>query len=541
MVFQFLERGSSSNNRVCDVYAAASVGNKVLNCIAINRGDAIAASSIGFNGKATAINCVSYAPPAVSSYVAYKSGFLDTGSTNNTSSDSSANVGSGNITNVTEDQLSFVDYSNEDFHIEDDSVLINAGTDQSSIFTTDVDLQTFSYWNMGIDFNNYFPVGSTQIYTTIGAAFTAIPSNLTGEGIKRVVIDGEVFTETLTLTKSNPDSSNYVSIATATGDEHHGIPGSGVVITGGITVDTSYTQVRDIEINGTGNLFNINSNIDYVKFIRCYAKSTSGSSFGFRAGGTNTGCQWICCIGWTTSASWANFSTNLPNDTIAYNCVSIGGTLGFRRLTVYNCVEMGATTKYNSCSGDYNASDGTAAPGSNSIQNLTDVQANFIDKVNGDFHIGTDSILIDAGTNESGTFTKDIDEQTIQIWMIGADYPITTTEETQCYIIGGLYNSDAYPDDPTDLYNDINSKLGEVSGLSYTQLSINRSENRFSGGSTREQLLVFLKDVTYNNDTYLNDSNSSTLRTNIISKLDEMTNFTYTDVEIRSLSSSASS
>ena len=77
--------------------------------------------------------------------------------------------------------------------------------------------------------------------------------------------------------------------------------------------------------------------------------------------------------------------------------------------------------------------------------------------------------------------------------------------------------------------------LNDISEFVFGSLSINRTEARFSGGTTREQLLVFLKDVRYNGQVYLSDSVSSTLRTNIINKLNTVMDFTYTDVVIRTM------
>ena len=107
--------------------------------------------------------------------------------------------------------------------------------------------------------------------------------------------------------------------------------------------------------------------------------------------------------------------------------------------------------------------------------------------------------------------------------------------ETQIYITGCLYQSSAYPDDPITLQALIADALNDISGLIFGSLSLNRTEARFSGGTTREQLLVFLKAVNYDNQVYLSDSVSSTLRTNIINKLNTITDFTYTDVEIRTM------
>ena len=108
-----------------------------------------------------------------------------------------------------------------------------------------------------------------------------------------------------------------------------------------------------------------------------------------------------------------------------------------------------------------------------------------------------------------------------------------TTDDTQVYITGVLYNSDAFPSDPAEMFAVIDGKFREITLLTYGFLCINRAENRFSGGTTREQLLIFMKDITYNSDIYLSDTNSAALRTDLINKLATIASITYTDVEIR--------
>jgi hypothetical protein len=106
-------------------------------------------------------------------------------------------------------------------------------------------------------------------------------------------------------------------------------------------------------------------------------------------------------------------------------------------------------------------------------------------------------------------------------------------DDTQIYITGVLYQYDAFPSDPKILFGYIDEKLREITLLEYQFLSINRSENRFSNGTTREQLLIFMKDIKYNNVVFLSDSGSAALRTTLINKLNSLLDITYNDVEIR--------
>jgi hypothetical protein len=107
------------------------------------------------------------------------------------------------------------------------------------------------------------------------------------------------------------------------------------------------------------------------------------------------------------------------------------------------------------------------------------------------------------------------------------------SEDTQVYVTGFLYQEDAYPSDPSSLFSLIDEKFREISGLEFWELLINRSECRFSNTTTREQLLIFMKNVVYNGIIFLSDLQSDSLRTAIINKLDTVTDITYTDVVIR--------
>jgi hypothetical protein len=108
-----------------------------------------------------------------------------------------------------------------------------------------------------------------------------------------------------------------------------------------------------------------------------------------------------------------------------------------------------------------------------------------------------------------------------------------STDDTQIYVTGVLYQEDAYPSDPSALFSLIDEAFRQISGLEFWELLINRSECRFSNSTTREQLLIFMKDVVYSGTRFLSDAQSSSLRTAIIDKLDSLSDITYTDVEMR--------
>ena len=111
---------------------------------------------------------------------------------------------------------------------------------------------------------------------------------------------------------------------------------------------------------------------------------------------------------------------------------------------------------------------------------------------------------------------------------------MATVDDTQAYVTGVLYNESAFPDDPSILFGIVDGAFREIADLEYQFCSINRAENRFSGGTTREQLLIFMKYITYDGNSYLSDTESGNLRTALINKLDAIDDLTYVDVEIRS-------
>jgi len=110
-----------------------------------------------------------------------------------------------------------------------------------------------------------------------------------------------------------------------------------------------------------------------------------------------------------------------------------------------------------------------------------------------------------------------------------------TIDETQLYVTGILYKGDAFPSDPKVLFGIIDNAIrNNITNLTYSSSCINRSENRFSNSTTREQLLFFIKDIVYAGNAYLSDTDSASLRTAMINVFNNITDLTYTDVEVRS-------
>ena len=104
---------------------------------------------------------------------------------------------------------------------------------------------------------------------------------------------------------------------------------------------------------------------------------------------------------------------------------------------------------------------------------------------------------------------------------------------TDMYVTGVLYNESAFPDSPNDLFSVVDAAFRTISILDYVSLNINRSETRFSNGTTREQLLIFMKDITYNGNTWLTLTDVTAFRNAIIAALNTVDSLTYDDVEVR--------
>jgi hypothetical protein len=135
----------------------------------------------------------------------------------------------------------------------------------------------------------------------------------------------------------------------------------------------------------------------------------------------------------------------------------------------------------------------------------------------------------------------------------------TIVDQTDVYITGVLYQENAYPDSSVPVFSELDEAFRTILGLSYEYFHVNKSECRFSDSTTREQLLIFLKNVTMSNISlalnddddlldsgqnllvpgiteslsFLTDAQSDDLRQSIIDVLNTVSDITYDDVEIR--------
>jgi hypothetical protein len=108
-----------------------------------------------------------------------------------------------------------------------------------------------------------------------------------------------------------------------------------------------------------------------------------------------------------------------------------------------------------------------------------------------------------------------------------------TSNDTQVFITGVLYNSNAYPNDPFTVFNIVDRAFRQITTLDYFVLAVNRAENRFSTGTTREQLLIFMQTVKYNGNDYLTSTDAANLRTDLLTSLNSISEIQYEDVQVR--------
>jgi len=372
----------------------------------------------------------------------------------------SVDFGTDNYLNVTDEQFDFVDPDNGNFHINNDSVLIGAGTELTSAFTTDIDGTTISQWPIGVDYNSnvtvYF-VGTTKTFSTITSAIENIPSNLSGNGIQNIIVDAETYIETINVSDfSNASSADYIQIRAKDGDEHLGITNSGVVVSGSEhLIGTDFTKVKNIEIiGGSESIINVSGTSATFDKLLLQTSTTSASGILVTNGGSAK-----CIVISVRNTSGSIDSTagfNVTSGSMeCLNCVSYNFSYSYNGIVATNSIgyanSAGAGIDFSASNITKCASrDGTGTSG---FSGLTDEQIDFVGATSGNFHLGEDSILVHEGTNLSADFTTDIDGDTIE-----DGYPIGIDHNKVWYV---------------DLGNDVNITTGSVSGVGSQTSPIN--------------------------------------------------------------------
>lgn len=349
-----------------------------------------------------------------------------------------------------------------------------------------------------------YTVGPGKTYATPAAAVAAVPANLTGTGVHEVVIDAGIYNmgNSFWLTTRTTTASDYLLVRAASGSEHKGGINSGVRLdftgnVGRLIEMPTYTRVSDlIIINNdsfvsSGTCLELASNCIATNIIVRAGKFTSNAFSTFGSNATYINCL---AIPYTISDSAFTFGFSLGNDDIIYNCGSFGHSTGFRNFTTA-IVKNSWGFKRSGGSADFsggvwtgssnNASSDSTAQGANSLLNITLSQMGFLSSSTGDFHITRGGVLFNAGVDLSSIFTKDIDTQTIVVWSIGFDYPVSLVSSGGYTVgTGGDYSNwlDACTNTATTL----------TGNLTFTQISDVVETSRSSWATNTNGFLLAL-------------------------------------------------
>jgi len=218
------------------------------------------------------------------------------------------------------------------------------------------------------------------------------------------------------------DATRYCIIRAASGSEYNPITGTGSKL----YRDGSNLTTNRIVIKGTArahikNLGILNPNnepqssfassiiaadlADDTVVMRCTVDTdtecnVTGENSLYIGGLYSTTSNYIARFRTFRNCTFISFLTDGGNN----------GTSVLRNCDCTNCVIYNETPTiqryFYECTGDFNASNDTSAPGANSIHNIT--TSEFLDFSNGDFSLSAGSQLIDAGTDLSSDFIDDI-------------------------------------------------------------------------------------------------------------------------------------
>jgi len=96
------------------------------------------------------------------------------------------------------------------------------------------------------------------------------------------------------------------------------------------------------------------------------------------------------------------------------------------------------------------------------------------------------------------------------------------------YIMSIVYKTKTYTDEVDNLYNEVSTELGNISGFTWQTFKISRVKNA-SGTKTE----IHLDGCKYSGSDRLNSTQVDTLRSNIITKLNGITNIgSYGNVDL---------
>lgn len=282
--------------------------------------------------------------------------------------------------------------------------------------------------------------GANRAYFSIQDAEAAQQQNLTDGGgdIMEFICetDGTDDTETVTIDGWTTGSANYLIIKTSAGHRHAGVFDSSKYVfahTPGangeaILVFEDYVRFEGIQFELTGASVNAQKSVscllqnaaNRLLFDRCIFKgifsgTTDFGTFGIHLTDADIICDIYACLFFDYDRASANIrAVNVNNATtvIVNNCTFHNCEFGVSRtagtVTAENC-------GFASCA--------TALSGTITDTNNSTTTPTFVDEANDDFHLQSgDTTWKALGNDKSGSFTLDIDGDTITTWMIGMDF-----------------------------------------------------------------------------------------------------------------------
>ena len=211
-------------------------------------------------------------------------------------------AGIGSISSVSSSD--FVDSANDDYHLDSGSSLIGAGTDLSGSFTTDIDGDTRSSWDIGFD-EFVSAGGSTGTGSVTSGATTAdgagkrtvqgtgsvttTVATIAGTGTRAVTGTGSISTQAATIAGSGTRTTSGTGAATigvTTVDGAGDVTAAGVITgTGSVTTPVSTVSgAGNRTVQGTGSV-----SVSAVAISASGAKAVQGSGAATTGAVTVTG------------------------------------------------------------------------------------------------------------------------------------------------------------------------------------------------------------------------------------------------------------
>jgi len=246
-----------------------------------------------------------------------------------------------------------------------------------------------------------------------------------------VCCDNGTYNETMHISGATTDSTHYRRLTVAPASRHNGTAYSGATVVNdagyGVKVSDKYAVFEWLVVTGAGyNLSSFYCPADSRQMFRnVICTYTGGNAFNVDHSGTGAEVYYRNCI--AHDMIHYGFWGTGPSNTFLQNCTTYG-SLTWQVYSAHctNVIAISTDASphpFNSCTGDYNISNGSDAPGEHSINGVSADQL-FVSTTPGaiDLHLKDDSTSASAaGTDLSAYFTDDIDGDVRSDWDIGAD------------------------------------------------------------------------------------------------------------------------